>query len=59
MQISKQQMIDILVSLGESDKISKAAADLPHTVDSAGHASLINELGLNIHDLLAHRPYGE
>ena len=52
MQIDKQQIIAKLVELGQHDKATQAEQQLPDRVDTDQHASLLDNLGINVSDLL-------
>jgi hypothetical protein len=58
MQIDKQQIIDILKSMGQGDKASQAESDLPQQVDTERDSGLLSRLGINVNDLLGRLPGG-
>jgi hypothetical protein len=52
MQIDKSQVIELLESKGETDKVAQAQAELPEQVDPEQHADLLVELGIDPQELL-------
>lgn len=52
MQIDKQTILDFLRERGQSDKIEQAKQRLPDQVDHEQHAGLLQELGIDAHELL-------
>ncbi|MCG2620836.1 hypothetical protein LVY72_02785 [Arthrobacter sp. I2-34] len=58
MQIDKQQIIDILKSMGQGDKASQAESELPQQVDTERDSGLLSNLGINVNDLLDKLPGG-
>jgi hypothetical protein len=52
MQIDKSQVIELLQSKGETDKVAQAQAELPEQVDPEQHADLLVELGIDPQELL-------
>lgn len=47
MQVDKQQIIDMLMKMGEHDEADKAKTELPDQVDTDQHADKLNELGID------------
>ncbi|NKX53044.1 hypothetical protein [Arthrobacter mobilis] len=58
MQIDKQQIIDILQSMGKNDQASQAQSDLPDQVDTERDSGLLSNLGIDVNDLLGRLPGG-
>ena len=58
MEIDKSQIVELLKSRGEDAKAAQAEANLPATVDTEAHASLLLELGIDPQDLLKDLPGG-
>jgi hypothetical protein len=58
MQIDKQQIIDILQSMGHGDKVSQAQSELPDQVDTERDSGLLSKLGIDVNDLLSKLPGG-
>jgi hypothetical protein len=58
MQIDKQQVIDILKSMGHGDKASQAESELPDQVDPERDSGLLSNLGIDVNDLLTRLPGG-
>ena len=52
MQIDKSQVIELLESKGETDKVAQAQAELPEQVDPEQHADLLVKLGIDPQELL-------
>ena len=52
MEISKDQVVELLRSQGEGDKAAQAQDQLPDKVDPQAHADLLQKLGINPQDLL-------
>jgi len=52
MQIDKSQVIELLQSKGETDKVAQAEAELPEQVDTDQHADLLVKLGIDPQDLI-------
>lgn len=53
MEISKQQIIDLLRQQGKHDQAEKAEQNLPDTVDHEEHADALKEHGVDPQQLLA------
>ncbi|MFD1210665.1 hypothetical protein ACFQ36_01240 [Arthrobacter sp. GCM10027362] len=58
MQIDKQQIIDILRSMGNGDKASQAESQLPDQVDTERDSGLLSSLGINVNDIIDKLPGG-
>ena len=52
MQITKQEIIELLRSRGEHDTADHAQTELPEQVDTDKHAAKLDQLGINPADLL-------
>jgi hypothetical protein len=51
-QFDKQQIIDLLQSQGQQDKVGQAQQELPDQVDTDQHAGLLEKLGLSPMELI-------
>ena len=47
MQFDKSQILDLLKSQGQQDKVGQAESELPDQVDTDQHAGLLEKLGLS------------
>jgi hypothetical protein len=52
MEITKQEILELLRSRGEHDTADRAEAELPDEVDTDQHAAQLDQLGINPADLL-------
>lgn len=52
MNIDKSQIIDLLKSRGEDDKVAQADSELPDQVDTEKDSGLLSKFGINPSDLL-------
>jgi hypothetical protein len=52
MNIDKTQILDLLRSRGDHDKVAKADQELPDQLDTDRDGGLLDQFGLNIGDLL-------
>ncbi|MBO0886107.1 MAG: hypothetical protein J2O39_06470 [Acidimicrobiales bacterium] len=52
MQFSKQEILNLLHSSGQSQQAEQAAQELPDQVDHEGHAGLLQKFGINPSELL-------
>jgi hypothetical protein len=52
MQIPKEQILELLRSRGQDDKVSQADSELPDQVDTDQHAGILERLGLNPGELI-------
>lgn len=52
MQIDKGMVLDLLTSQGKSDEARQADGRLPQQVDTERDAGLLQELGIDPHDLV-------
>lgn len=53
MNIDKSQILDLLRSQGQHDEAAQADQELPDSVDTDQHASLLAKYGLNPQDLIS------
>ncbi len=53
MQIDKNEILELLRSLGNHDQAQQADAELPDQVDPDQHSDLLQKFGLNPQDLIA------
>jgi hypothetical protein len=53
MQFSKQEILNLLHSSGQSQQADAAAQELPDPVDHEAHAGLLQKFGLNPSELLS------
>jgi len=56
MRISRSEVVALLRLAGRHDEVGQCERLLPEKVDSGQHGSLLDELGLDLHELL--RPTG-
>ena len=56
MRITKNEIVALLRVAGRHDEVDRAQLVLPEKVDSGQHGGLLDELGLDLHELL--RPTG-
>jgi len=52
MQISKDQILDLLRQQGQQDQVEQAQQQLPEQVDTDQHADLLGKLNLDPKELL-------
>jgi len=52
MQLAKTQIIALLSNAGEPDRADRAQRELPDPVDPERDATLLDELGVDVGDLL-------
>jgi len=52
MNIDKSQILDLLRSQGDDDKVQQADRDLPDQVDTDRNSGLLDRFGLDIGDLV-------
>jgi hypothetical protein len=50
-QIAKQEILDVLDSLGRQDAVEQARQELPDQVDTEEHAGLLDQYGLDAQHL--------
>jgi hypothetical protein len=53
MQIPKEQILELLRSRGQDDKVSQADSELPDQVDTDQHAGILERLGLSPAELIS------
>ncbi len=53
MQFDKSQVLDLLKSQGQQDKVDQADQQLPDQVDTDQHAGLLEQLGLAPMELIS------
>ena len=58
MEIDKSQIISMLQSRGEDDKVAHAESELPDKVDTEKDAGMLSKLGVNPQDLMGKLPGG-
>jgi hypothetical protein len=51
-QIDKNQILELLQSQGQQDKVGQAQTELPDQVDTDQHAGLLEKLGLSPMELV-------
>ncbi len=59
MQIPKDQIIQLLQSMGQQDKVGQAQSELPGQVDTEQHADLLSRLGIDPQQLISQLAGGE
>jgi len=52
MQIPKEQILELLRSRGQDDKVAQADGELPDQVDTEQHAGILQKLGIDVGDLV-------
>ena len=53
MQIDKQQVLELLRSKGEEERVEQADRELPNQMDTDEHADLLSSFGLGPQELVA------
>ncbi len=52
MNISKEQILQLLRDRGQGDQAEQASSELPDQVDTDQHSDLLSKFGINPQDLL-------
>ena len=52
MKIDRQEIVELLRSIGEDDTADRAERELPEEVDTDDHRAELDQLGINPTDLL-------
>ncbi len=52
MQIDKAQILELLKSRGERDKVDQAGAELPDPVDTEQHSGLLAKYGIDVKEII-------
>ena len=53
MHIDKQQVLELLRSKGEEERVEQAGRELPNQMDTDEHADLLSSFGLGPQELVA------